>query len=168
MRRTFLLLAAALLALPPAVPADHHEGAATAARPVTRRSAHDVGATMDRLEALVRDKGFTVFARIDHAAGAASAGQPLRPTQLLIFGNPAVGSALMRSNQAVALELPIRVLVYEDGGGAVRLAYTAPSVLAARYGIDDRPEVIRRMTRALAELTRQAAATDAQAAAADE
>ncbi len=125
---------------------------------ITRTSAHSVARTLDRLEALVREKGFTVFARIDHAAGAAKVGQSLRPTQLLIFGNPKVGTALMSSAQSVGLDLPIRVAAYEDASGTVHLTYTAPRALAARHHIGDRGEVVERMSKALAGLTSAAAA----------
>ncbi|MEO0424572.1 MAG: DUF302 domain-containing protein [Pseudomonadota bacterium] len=125
---------------------------------VTRESAHSVAETLDRLEAIVREKGFTVFARIDHAAGAAKVEKSLRPTQLLIFGNPKVGTALMSSAQSVGLDLPIRVVAYEDAHGTVHLAYTAPAALAARHHIGDRDEVVKRMSKALAGFTAAAAA----------
>lgn len=124
---------------------------------VTKKSAHPVGATLDRLEAIVREKGFTVFARIDHAAGAAKVGKELRPTQLLIFGNPKVGTALMSSSQSAGLDLPIRVAAWEDAQGQVWLGYTAPAALAARHGIRDRDPVVEKMTGALDKLTGAAA-----------
>ncbi|MEM9388031.1 MAG: DUF302 domain-containing protein [Pseudomonadota bacterium] len=125
---------------------------------VTRTSAHSVTQTLDRLEAIVREKGFTVFARIDHAAGAAKVERALRPTQLLIFGNPKVGTALMSSAQSVGLDLPIRVVAYEDLDGTVHLSYTAPAALAARHHIGDRDQIVKRMTKALEGFTTAAAA----------
>lgn len=120
---------------------------------VRKPSRHTVQQTLDRLEALVEEKGFTVFVRIDHAAGARKAGKSLRPTQLLIFGNPAVGTALMSSAQSAGLDLPIRVAAWEDAQGRVWLAYQAPAALAARHGITDRTQVVEKMSAALAGLT---------------
>ena len=91
--------------------------------------------TMDRLEAAVKAKGLTVFARIDHAAGAAAAGLSLRPTELLIFGNARGGTPLMQADQAVGIDLPLKALVYEDAGGKVWLAYNNPAWLAQRHGL---------------------------------
>jgi uncharacterized protein (DUF302 family) len=91
--------------------------------------------TMERLEAEVKAKGLTVFARIDHAAGAAEVGMPLRPTELLIFGNAKGGTPLMQSNQAIGIDLPLKALVYEDAAGKVWLAYNDPRWLAQRHGL---------------------------------
>lgn len=124
---------------------------------VVKKSAHSVAATLDKLEGIVTSKGFTVFARIDHAAGAAKVGQSLRPTQLLIFGNPKVGTALMSSRQSAGLDLPIRVAAWEDASGQVWIGYTAPAALAERHGITDRDPVIEKMTGALGNLTGAAA-----------
>jgi uncharacterized protein (DUF302 family) len=91
--------------------------------------------TMDRLEAGIKAKGMTVFARIDHAAGAAAAGLPLRPTELLIFGNAKAGTPLMQANQAIGIDLPLKALVYEDAAGKVWLSYNDPRWLAHRHGL---------------------------------
>ena len=91
--------------------------------------------TMDRLEAGIKAKGMTVFARIDHAAGAAAAGLPLRPTELLIFGNAKAGTPLMQANQAIGIDLPLKALVYEDAAGKVWLSYSDPRWLAHRHGL---------------------------------
>lgn len=112
---------------------------------------------MDNLEGIVKKKGFTVFARVDHAAGASKVGETLRPTQLLIFGNPKVGTALLTSNQSVGLDLPIKVLVWEDGEGTVWLAYNDPAYIAARHGIEDKDAVVSKMTGALKGITDAAA-----------
>lgn len=93
--------------------------------------------TMDRLEAEVRGRGMTVFARIDHAGGAEKAGLALRPTQVLVFGNAKGGTPLMQARQEVALDLPLKVLVYQDDDGKVWLAYNDPRWLARRYGLPD-------------------------------
>ncbi len=91
--------------------------------------------TMDRLEAAVKAKGLTVFARIDHAAGAAAVSLPLRPTELLIFGNARGGTPLMQADQAIGIDLPLKALVYEDANGKAWLAYNNPAWLAQRHGL---------------------------------
>jgi uncharacterized protein (DUF302 family) len=98
-------------------------------------SRHGPKETMDRLEADVRSRGLTVFARIDHAAGGAEAGLPLRPTELLIFGNAKGGTPLMQAAQAVGIDLPLKALVYEDAAGKVWLSYNDPRWLAHRHGL---------------------------------
>lgn len=98
-------------------------------------SRHGPKETMDRLEADVRSKGLTVFARIDHAAGAAEAGLPLRPTELLIFGNAKGGTPLMQAAQAVGIDLPLKALVWQDADGKVWLSYNEPSWIAQRHGL---------------------------------
>ena len=89
--------------------------------------------TMDRLEAEVKAKGMTVFARIDHAAGAAQAGLKLRPTEVIIFGNATAGTPLMQANQSIGIDLPLKVLVWEDSTGKVWLSYNEPAWLAKRH-----------------------------------
>jgi uncharacterized protein (DUF302 family) len=89
--------------------------------------------TMDRLEAEIRAKGMTVFSRIDHAAGAAGVGMPLRPTELLIFGSAKAGTPLMQADQAVGIDLPLKALVYEDAAGKVWLSYNDPRWIARRH-----------------------------------
>ena len=91
--------------------------------------------TMDRLEAAVTAKGLTVFARIDHAAGAAAVGMPLRPTELLIFGNARGGTPLMEANQSAGIDLPLKALVHQDAEGKVWLSYNNPSWIAQRHGL---------------------------------
>ncbi len=116
---------------------------------VVTRSAHDVNATIDRLEAALRAKGVTIFARIDHAGNAERANIALRPVQLLIFGNPKLGSPLLASNPMVGLDLPMKALAWEDTDGKVWLAYTAAATIAERYRIEDRAAIIDKMTGAL-------------------
>src|SRR5712671_4019884 len=91
--------------------------------------------TMDRLETEVKAKGLTVFARVDHAAGAAAVGMPLRPTEVLIFGNATGGTPLMDANQSVGIDLPLKALVYQDAAGKVWLSYNNPSWIAQRHGL---------------------------------
>lgn len=89
--------------------------------------------TLERLEGEVKAKGLTVFARMDHAAGAASVGMALRPTTVLVFGNPKGGTPLMQASQLVGIELPLRVLVWQDAAGKTWLSYVDPANLAKRY-----------------------------------
>ncbi len=101
----------------------------------TIASRHGVKVTIDRLEAAVSAKGLTVFARIDHAAGAAAVGMPLRPTELLIFGNAKGGTPLMQAQQTIGIDLPLKALAFEDAAGKTWLAYNDPAWLAARHGL---------------------------------
>src|SRR6202035_1032719 len=82
--------------------------------------------TMDRLEAEIKAKGMTVFARIDHAGGAAQGGLPVRPTELLIFGSAKAGTPLMQTNQTIGIDLPLKALVFEDAANKVWLSYNDP------------------------------------------
>jgi len=100
----------------------------------TLPSTHGPKETMSRLEAAVKAKGMTVFARIDHAAGAAAVGLPLRPTELLIFGNARAGTPLMQSVQTIAIDLPLKALVWQDDAGSTWLSYSDPRWLAKRHG----------------------------------
>jgi uncharacterized protein (DUF302 family) len=90
---------------------------------------------MDRLEAEVKAKGLTVFAHVDHAAGAGAVGLSLRPTDLLIFGNAKGGTPLMQSAQTIGLDLPLKILVWQDATGATWLSYNDPSWLAKRHNL---------------------------------
>jgi uncharacterized protein (DUF302 family) len=91
--------------------------------------------TLERLEAEVQAKGLTVFARVDHAAGAAAVGMTLAPTTVLIFGNARGGTPLMQANQLIGIELPLKVLVWQDTLGKTRLSYLDPNLLAKRYSL---------------------------------
>jgi uncharacterized protein (DUF302 family) len=102
---------------------------------ITVRSGFSVNGTIDRLTAAVTSRGMTVFAAIDHAANAAEVGMDLRPTQLLIFGNPRAGTVLMQDQQSVGLDLPLRTLVWEDEAGDVWATYNDPHWLATRYAL---------------------------------
>ena len=103
----------------------------------SKQSSHGPKETMDRLEAAVRAKGMTVFARIDHAAGAAEAGLTLRPTELLIFGNPRGGTPLMQDRQLAGIDLPVKALAWEDEDGKVWLSYNDADWIAERHGLGD-------------------------------
>jgi uncharacterized protein (DUF302 family) len=121
------------------------------------KSPHQVGDTIDRLEMLVTEKGMTLFARIDHAAGAAKVGKALRPTQLLIFGNPRGGTPFMVCAQTVAIDLPLKMLAWQDEGGQVWLAYNDREFLAKRHGVPD-CLVAQKIADVLAEFTALAVA----------
>ena len=105
------------------------------------RSPYGALETMNRLEATVNQRGLTVFARIDHAAGAAKVGKTLRPTELLIFGNPAGGTPLMECAQTAGIDLPLKALVWEDEASQVWLGYNDPAFLAQRHGASSCPAV---------------------------
>jgi uncharacterized protein (DUF302 family) len=116
----------------------------------TRRSSYGPQDTMNRLEAAVKAKGMTVFARIDHAAGAAGVGLSLRPTEVLIFGNAKAGTPLMQSVQTIGIDLPLKALVWQDASGDTWLSYNDPGWLAKRHGPGGETEAaIRTMTAAL-------------------
>ena len=97
--------------------------------------------TMDRMEDAVKARGLRVFNRIDHAAGAASIGKSLRPTALLIFGNPQGGTPLMECGQTAGIDLPLKALVWEDATGQVWLGYDDPAYIAQRHALQDCPAV---------------------------
>jgi uncharacterized protein (DUF302 family) len=103
---------------------------------ITRRSSFAPEETMKRLEAEVSAKGLTVFAHVDHAAGAAAVGLKLRPTDLLIFGNAKGGTPLMQAVQSIGIDLPLKALVWQDEAGLTWLSYNDPAWLARRHGLD--------------------------------
>jgi uncharacterized protein (DUF302 family) len=124
---------------------------------ITIKSGHGPEETMNRLEAEVRTRGMTVFAHIDHAAGAAAVGLPLRPTELLIFGDAKAGTPLMQSNQLVGIDLPLKVLVWQDAAGIAWLSYQDPVFLAQRHGLDDAGQTrAKGMAAALAAIANKA------------
>ncbi|MGH8181542.1 MAG: DUF302 domain-containing protein, partial [Steroidobacteraceae bacterium] len=99
-------------------------------------SRHSVAATIDRLEASLRQRGVLVFARIDFSGDAARAGLRMQPQQMLIFGNPKAGTPLMLQVPAVGLDLPLKVLAWQDAGGKVWAAYNDPGYIVQRYGLE--------------------------------
>jgi uncharacterized protein (DUF302 family) len=105
------------------------------------KSPHSAKVTMDRLERIVKQRGLNVFVRVDHAAGAASVGKTLRPTEVLVFGNPQGGTPFMACAQAVGIDLPLKALVWEDASSQVWLGYNDPAWLAQRHGAADCPAV---------------------------
>jgi uncharacterized protein (DUF302 family) len=115
--------------------------------------------TMDRLEAEIRAKGMSVFARVDHAEGAAEAGLELRPTNLIIFGNARGGTPLMQASQTAGIDLPLKVLVWQDAAGKTWLSYNEPNWIVQRHGLGVRAEIIDKMAAALSAMSRTAANT---------
>ena len=121
---------------------------------IEKPSAHSVPATLDRLEAALLAEGWKVMARVDHSGHAAKSGLELRPTQVLLFGNPALGTQLMQAEQTLAIDLPSKALAWQDADGVVRLGYrdlravTAgnPGLDAARAAIETLADTIDRVT----------------------
>jgi uncharacterized protein (DUF302 family) len=100
-------------------------------------SPHTVPETLARLETIVQGKGLTIMARIDHSGDAAKAGLKMQPTKLLIFGNPKSGTPLMIASPSVAIDLPLKALVWQDDDGKVWLSYNSPNYLKERHAIPD-------------------------------
>ncbi len=142
--RIILLAAVSLLFLVPAQ---------AGAPMVVKQSPYSVSETLDRLTTIMQKKGLTIFARVNHGAGAKSAGLDLKPTELLIFGNPKLGTPLMQAKREIGVDLPLKALAWRDDAGKVWLGYTKPDTLKARHGISGRDEVFKKMTGALDKLT---------------
>ncbi|MFL6834036.1 MAG: DUF302 domain-containing protein [Xanthobacteraceae bacterium] len=123
---------------------------------VALESKYDVKETLDRLAAELDKRGIKVAARIDHAAGAKAVGMELPPIEVLMFGNPRLGTPLMQSAPAIGIDLPMKVLAWQDKAGKVWIGYTAPETLKARHDISDRDEVFRLMAAALDGLAKSA------------
>ena len=139
-----------LLSICGAVQADADNGL------IDRKSQHGVKETLDRLESALRDKGFTIVVRWSHDAGAKKAGMELRPTELLIFGNPKVGTHFFTSQQTAGIDLPMKMLAWRDAQGQVWLTYNDPAWIARRHGITDREQIVAKMSKALANFSRLA------------
>ncbi len=125
-------------------------------------SAHGARETMDRLAAAVAAAGMSVFARIDHAAGAAAAGLTLAPMEVLVFGSPVGGTPLMQATKTTGIDLPLKALVWEDDAGQVWLAYNQPAWIAKRHdlGVGVSP-ILKAMTDALAKVAESALSPEA-------
>jgi uncharacterized protein (DUF302 family) len=124
-----------------------------AAELVTKESPHSVGETLDRLEALLDQKGIGVMARIDHAANAERVGLELAPSQLLLFGDPAKCTLLMQEEAVIGIDLPMKALAWEDEDGVVWLAYVVPSSIADERGVTGVPDTVSAMDAGLNTLT---------------
>lgn len=128
-------------------------GAADVPGLITKKSAHSVKATIDKLETVLKKKGITIFARVDHGKGAKGVGIALRPTLLLIFGNPKLGSHFFTSHQSAGIDLPMKAVAWKDAKGQVWLAYNDPAYVAKRHGINDRDKIVKKMQGALNKFT---------------
>lgn len=141
MRRIWMLLLAALLGLGVASADDNGL--------ITKKSPYSAKETIDRLEKVLMDKGITIALRWSHSDRAEAVGIALRPTELIIFGNPKLGSHLMTSEQTAGIDLPLKALAWTDADGQTWLSYNDPAYIARRHGITDRSEIVEKMTGAL-------------------
>lgn len=142
-----LMSAASITACGDALPADGGL--------IKLKSNHSVDDTADRLESTLKEKGMRVFARVPHSQGAASVGLELKPTVLVLFGNPKAGTPLMQQQRTVAIDLPQKMLIWEDDAGQTWLAYNDPAYLKARHNLPDSP-VLEKITGALANFAKAA------------
>jgi len=123
---------------------------------VTVDSKHDVKTTADKLVAKLKEKGMTVFIRVDHTAGAKGVGIKMRPTTVVIFGNPKLGSLLMNCAQTTGIDLPMKALIFETAKGKVKLSYNKPSYLRERHHIKGCEKPLTKITGALAKFAKAA------------
>ena len=151
----FALAAGLLMAAPfrpvPAMAAE------AAHKPATVESGHGFAETVDRLTKAIESRGAKIAATVDHAKAAGSVDMKLRPTTVVIFGNPKLGTPLMQTNQTAGLDLPLRVLVWEDEDGKVKLGYWPPAMLGELHGADPESEAVGRMTKAVGGIVAEAA-----------
>ncbi|MEM7255362.1 MAG: DUF302 domain-containing protein [Pseudomonadota bacterium] len=143
---TIGILAASVVGLMPGLSAADGHGL------VVQKSQHDVATTTERLVTVINKKGLKHFATIDHAAGAAKAGHELPGTTLVIFGNPKIGTPLMKCSRTVAIDLPQKALIWENADG-VWIGYNAPKYLDGRHGLSECAGVLKKVAGALAGLT---------------
>lgn len=143
------------LAITPAVAAN-----ADSARPVMRKngivkvkSAYPIGETISRLKADIEKKGIMFFTEVDQSKLAADAGIKLRPSSLLVFGNPALGSQFITSNPDAGIDWPVRLLVFEDARGQVWAVYTDFAHISRRHGIKDRDAAFKMASSVIASIT---------------
>ena len=148
MKKAILSIAAILLTAMPVMAVDGM---------IDVESAYSVKETADRLESILSQKGMTVFNRINHSDAAGKVGIQLRETELIIFGNPKVGSPLMKCRQSVAIDLPQKALVHEDADGKVWISYNDPAYLKKRHGISGCDAVLLKVGKALAGISTAAA-----------
>jgi len=150
MKKQLVLIALATLFASTAM-AQHVDGL------IKMKSMHSVTETLDRLENIVKKKGITVALRWNHSAKANKLNIPMRETQLLIFGNPKLGSYIMTSEQTAAIDMPLKAIAWKDAKGQVWLGYNDPAYIARRHHITDRAEVVKKISKALAAMTAKAA-----------
>ncbi len=148
MKKAFLAALTAFLVAAPAAAADGV---------IDVRSDFSVQETTARVENLLNEKGMTIFKRINHSEGAGKVGIDLRETVLILFGNPKVGSPLMKCRQSVALDLPQKALIWEDGDGQTWISYNDPAYLGKRHDIGGCDEVLDKIGKALGAIAGAAA-----------
>jgi uncharacterized protein (DUF302 family) len=124
---------------------------------ITKKSSNSVPVSMDRLENALKQRGVGIVARVDHAGAAQKADLSLRPTQVLIFGNPKLGTPLMNNNQQIGLDLPLKVLAREDAKGQTWLTYENPAAMASRHKVKEPAEILKKIAGVLDAVTTEAA-----------
>ena len=149
-RLALLLLAIVVVALP--LPASAQQGLLAAIE--SKASVKD---TADRLVKALEDKGIKIAARVDHAAAAKSVGLEMPPAEVIMFGNPKLGTPLMLANPEVANDLPMKMLVWQDKAGKVWVGYVAAEILKARHALVGNDDGIKAMSGALAAFAKAAA-----------
>ncbi|MFT2110669.1 DUF302 domain-containing protein [Marinomonas sp. 2405UD68-3] len=142
------MIPAALLALSISAPAFAVDGM------INVQSSHSVKETADRMEGVLKEKGMTVFNRIKHSEGASKVGIELRDTELVLFGNPKVGSPLMACSQSIAIDLPQKALIWEDEAKNVWISYNDPKYLEKKHNLVGCEAVIEKVGNALAGITK--------------
>ena len=147
--RSILVLVMALV-LVPGVWADEDNGL------INKKSPYSVKKTLGRLEKILRQKGIVIIKRWSHDKGGKKAGIPLRPTELLIFGSPKLGTHLLTSKQTAGIDLPMKALAWKDEEGQVWLSYNDPYYIVKRHGIENRKEIAKKMAEALDQMTNEA------------
>lgn len=147
------LLALCVVLSPSLVSATAHAADMSDDGIVRKASAYDVKTTIDRLESILKKRGIGIVARLNHAANAAKVGQVMRPTELLLFGNPKLGTPVMNASQSAAIDLPMKAVAMQDADGKVWLIYNKPSFMQARHDIKGADKQITMMTGALDKLT---------------
>lgn len=123
---------------------------------ISVESSYTVKETADRFEKILEKKGLTIFARIDHSKNASNINLELAPTEVVIFGNPKIGTPLMRCSKTVAIDLPQKALFWQDAKGQVWLSYNNPEYLKERHSIKDCDKVIDKVASVLAKLSKAA------------
>ena len=151
MKKT-IIFALAFLLIQPALASDEESVEGLVVTP----SHYSVKQTLDRLETILKKKGITIALRWSHDAKAKSVGIPLRPTELLIFGNPKLGSHMFTSEQTAGIDFPLKALAWQDEDGKVWLGYNDPEYIAERHHIENRDEVVTKMRGALETFSKYA------------
>ena len=124
---------------------------------ITIETPHTVTKSADKLEKIIEKKGLTLFARINHSNNAEKVKQTLSPTELIIFGNPKVGTPLMKCDQRIAIDLPQKVLFWEDESGKTRISYNDPNYLKDRHNLEGCDKVIEKVSSVLRKLSQKVA-----------